>query len=155
MRRAPLAPVLGVLAALAAASPARAERAALHDIAWYMANAKARAATLSLCRSDHTFDRDPDCHNAESAELNLWADRSAARARDAAPPGAAPAPAPARPKRPPTPGELLTSPTYWAENRLARVGVLAACRVPGSIYTADTCAAARRADAADPTRGKR
>ncbi len=46
-----------------------------HDIAYYVANDDARAVMTKRCQSDHRFDQDPDCANAETAGLQAYADR--------------------------------------------------------------------------------
>lgn len=128
------AATVALAAGLIAPVPARAK--ALHDIVWYMGHDRARAATLDLCRGDHSFALDPDCANAESAENRLWAERASKGA------GGSP-----RGRLPRSPRDILASPTYWAENGLARIGALAACRTPGTEYRPEQCAAARRGDA--------
>ncbi len=118
-------------------------QSSLHDIPWYMANNAARAATIKLCRSDHRFAHDVDCANAETAEDRLYAQRaagmvgggqgSAGRSRSSV-------------------FDELTSPQYWAANRLSRMGVLASCKDRVTIYQPDVCAAAQQGDALDTTR---
>jgi hypothetical protein len=114
----------------------------LHDIPWYMGHDAARSATLNLCRNDHRFARDADCLNAETAEDRLWGQRAAK--------GAAPGQRQAQKG-----GGLfddLTSPQYWADNRLSRLGVLASCKHPPTIYQPDVCAAAQQGDSLDAAR---
>ena len=125
--------------------PAHGQPRSLHDIPWYMANHAARAATINLCRSDHRFARDVDCLNAETAEDRLYGQR-AARTGQLPPQG--------RSRRSAFDDDLL-SPQYWANNRLTRMGVLASCRNPPTVYTPDVCAAAQRGDALDPTGARR
>ena len=67
---------LGVLLA-GAFNAAHGQPASLHDIPWYMAHDAARAATLKLCRNDHSFARNVDCAKAETAEDRLWSQRAA------------------------------------------------------------------------------
>ncbi len=119
--------------------PAHGQARSLHDIPWYMANNAARAATLNLCRNDHRFARDADCLNAETAEDRLYGQRAAR--------GIGPGQTQAQKG-----GGLfddLTSPQYWAANRLARIGVIASCKHPPTIYAPDICAAAQQGDALD------
>lgn len=59
----------GSLAAQTILPPSRAQ----HDVAYYVAHAPARNATLKLCRSDMSYDRNPDCLNAQMAETRLRA----------------------------------------------------------------------------------
>ena len=129
----------GLMVGVGAQAPARAQTQAAHDIPWYMANDRTRAATIALCRNDHSFERDAYCANAETAENRLWAERASAAAR-----GVAPSPRPDR--LPEKPGDILRSTTYWLQNPLSRIGTLAACRTPGTSMTPEQCAAARRAD---------
>lgn len=110
----------------------------LHDIPWYVAHDRARVATLNLCRSDHRFSRDVDCANAETAATAEWANRTGRGT-----------PARRGSSRVMTLDEMLTSPTYYVENRLARVGTLASCR-SARPPPADECAAARQGEAMDP-----
>jgi len=114
----------------------------LHDISWYMSHDAARSATLNLCRNDHRFARDADCLNAETAEDRLWGQRAAR--------GAAPG------QRQVQKGgglfDELTSPQYWANNRLLRSGTLAGCNKPVPTEQPDVCAAARQGDAMDAAR---
>ncbi len=117
----------------------------LHDIPWYMANNAARAATINLCRSDHRFARDVDCLNAETAEDRLWGQRAAK--------GALPGQKLAQGRSPSSMlDDVLLSPQYWADNRLARIGTLAECKTALTRYPPDVCAAARQGDALDGTR---
>lgn len=125
---------VGLAVGVGAHAPAHAQAQAAHDIPWYMANDRARAATLDLCRSDHSYDRDTDCANAETAENRLWAARASAAARGAAPAGRGRVPDP------------LSSPMYWVENPLSRIGRLAACRNPVTSMTPEQCAAVRRGE---------
>lgn len=123
--------VVGMLPQRAAAQQAQQS---LHDIPWYQAHAQAREATMRLCHSDHRFEHDVDCKNAETAGTLDWGRRSA----QATPSGHG--------------NQLfpeLADPRYWAANRLSRIGVIAACRGK-SVYTAETCAAARQGDTLDP-----
>ncbi len=109
----------------------------LHDIPWYVAHDRARVATLNLCRSDHRFSRDVDCANAETAATVEWGNRTGRGTQ-------------ARPGSPRvlTPEQMLTSPAYWAENRMARIGALANCR--GALpLPADDCVAALQGEAMD------
>lgn len=144
MRRRLAAPLLGGFGLLlgGALATAHGQPKSLHDIPWYMANNAARAATINLCRSDHRFARDVDCLNAETAEDRLWGQRAAS--------GALPG------QRQVQKGgglfDDLISPQYWAANRLARIGVIAACKHPPSVYTPDVCAAAQQGDALDTRR---
>jgi len=113
---------------------------ALHDIPWYQAHGAAREATTRLCHSDHSYGHNVDCMNAETAGTLDWGRRSANAARQGT--------GTTRPD-----GEFfpyLRDPSYWAQNRLARIGVLAACNVPRTSYAPSTCAAARQGDAMDP-----
>ncbi len=113
---------------------------ALHDIPWYQAHGPAREATTRLCHSDHSYGHNVDCMNAETAGTLDWGRRSANAARQGT--------GTTRPD-----GEFfpyLRDPSYWAQNRLARVGVIAACNVPRTSYAPSTCAAARQGDAMDP-----
>lgn len=130
------------------ATPAEAVE---RDIAWYMSRPGARAAVLDACRADHrvTAASPAECANAETAETRLWGAKAARRA------GVAPLPAaPAgRPGRTLSPGEMLRSAEFWATNHLARVGALAACRVPGNAYSPQECAAARRGAAIAAAKG--
>ena len=143
--RSRLSVVVGGLGVLLAGTftAAHAQPASLHDIPWYMAHDAARAATLKLCRSDHRFARDVDCANAETAEDRLWSQRAAGGAQ----PGGRP--------RPSTLDDILLSPTYWAENGLSRVGVLASCKNPVTRYAPDVCAAARQGEALAAARRSR
>ena len=125
MRRRLVATVWGAFGLLLAGSsaPVRAQ-SSLHDIPWYMAHDAARAATTKLCQSDHRFAHDVDCANAETAETKLWGQRSAKFAF----------------------GDM-TSPQYWAANRLQRSGILSGCNRPVPTYDPSICAAARQGDA--------
>ena len=138
----------GVLLA-GAFTAAHAQPASLHDIPWYMAHDAARAATLKLCRSDHRFARDVDCANAETAEDRLWSQRAAGGAQPGgqAQPGGRP--------RLTIFDDTLLSPTYWADNRLARVGTLVGCNKPIPTNQPDVCAAARQGEALDAARRSR
>ena len=146
-----LSAVLGGLGVLLAGTftAAHAQPASLHDIPWYMAHDAARAATLKLCRSDHRFARDVDCANAETAEDRLWSQRAASGAQ----PGTRTQPG-GRP-RPTLFDDTVLSPTYWAENRLARIGKLAGCNKPVPTSLPDVCAAARQGEALDAARRSR
>lgn len=128
---------VGLVVSVGAQAPAQAQTQAAHDISWYMANDRARAATIAMCRSDHSYDRDADCANAETAENRLWAERASAAAGGTVPP---------RGRLPDKPGDILRSTTYWLQNPLSRIGTLAACRNPVTNMTPEQCAAARRAD---------
>lgn len=112
-----------LLAAAVTCPPAHAGRTSLHDIAWYVAHPAARQATLNLCHSDHRFAHDADCANADTAETHAWTEerRSAA-------------------------GNMLSDPGYWAANPLGRGAVLAACANPPTLYTPETCTAARQGE---------
>ena len=128
-----------VLAALAI-SCSQAVAAELHDIPWYMYNSAVRAATIKLCRSDNRFAHDVDCLNAESAEDRLWAARPSAETPEQ----------PGGPRRK-TLADFILSPSYWAQNRTARLGVLTSCRShPGLSYRPDVCAAAAEGNRLDP-----
>ena len=113
---------------------------ALHDIPWYQAHGPAREATTRLCHSDHSYGHNVDCMNAETAGTLDWGRRSAEAAR-----GATNSPRHGNDLFP-----QLSDPSYWAHNRLARIGVLGACRVPGTNYPPSECAAARQGEAMDP-----
>ncbi len=117
-----------VLLLAGSAAPVRAQ-SSLHDIPWYMAHDAARTATMKLCQSDHRFAHDVDCANAETAETRLWGQRSAKSAF----------------------GDL-TSPQYWAANRLSRMGAMTSCRNHPAFYGADVCAAIQQGDALDASR---
>jgi len=134
MRQHLVATALGAFGLLLAGSfaPVRAQ-SSLHDIPWYMTHDAARAATTKLCQSDHRFAHDVDCANAETAETRLWGQRSAKAAQF----------------------DDQTSPQYWAANRLLRIGVLAACRHPPSVYMPDVCAAAQQGDSMDTAKRPR
>lgn len=121
-----------VVASGASAQSAPPPPRSLHDIPWYVAHDRARVATLNLCRSDHRFSRDIDCANAESAATVEWGNRTGrgTPARRGSP-------------RVLTPDEMLTSPTFWAENPLARFSALTNC-VGAYPPPADECAAARQ-----------
>ena len=128
MSRAVVVAVVGLsFAAAVAGPPARAGRASLHDIPWYVAHPAARRATLDVCHRDHRFAHDADCANADSAETHAWTEE---RSRAA--------------------GDILSDPQYWASNRLGRGAVLAACANPPTLYTPETCAAAHKGDVMDP-----
>ena len=146
-----LSAVAGSLGVLLAGTftAAHAQPASLHDIPWYMAHDAARAATLKLCRSDHRFARDVDCANAETAEDRLWSQRAAGGAQ----PGTRTQPG-GRPRSSPL-DDILLSPTYWAENRLARIGTLAECKTALTRYPPDVCAAARQGEGLDAARRNR
>ena len=116
---------------LAATAQARSARTSNHDIAWYVQHPAARQATLNLCRSDTRFSRDADCSNAHYAETQAWSDDLDRRVKSDT-------------------ASSIHSPSYWASNRLARIGVMAACRNPNTGYDPATCAAARAGDALDP-----
>lgn len=104
-----------------------------------MRSPEARAATLKLCRNDHRYDRAPECANAATAEDRLWELRL--RAGVAAPAGV---------HRAPSLDTWQLSPTYWAQNRLARKSTLVTCRNhPGMMYPARVCAAAEQGDTMD------
>ena len=149
-RRLPAAAAGGLGVLLAGAfTAAHGQRAALHDIPWYMTHDAARAATLNLCRSDHSFARDVDCANAETAEDRLWSQRAA---RGPQPGGRQ---QPGRQTRTSPVDDILLSPTYWAENRLARIGTLAECRTALTRYPPDVCAAARQGEALDTAKQPR
>lgn len=108
------------------------------DIPWFQAHGPAREATLRVCRSDHRYDRSVECLNADTAGTLDWGRRSAQAARHGR-----------------SGGELfpqLSDPSYWAQNRLARVGVLAACGNPKTGYAPSTCAAARQGAAMEARR---
>lgn len=125
MTRAAVLAAMGVsLTAALTGEPARAGRASLHDIPWYLAHPAARRATLDLCHSDHRFSHDADCANADTAETRAWTEE---RSRAG--------------------GDILSDPRYWAGNPLGRGAVLAACANPPTLYTPSTCAAARKGEA--------
>ncbi len=126
-------------------APVRAQ-SSLHDIPWYMAHDAARAATTKLCQSDHRFAHDVDCANAETAETRLYAQRAA---------GAAGSGQLSAGRSHSSVFDEQVSPQYWAANRLTRIGVLAACKHPPSVYAPDVCAAAQQGDAMDPVRKSR
>ncbi len=131
---------------LAGSSALVRAQSSLHDIPWYMANNAARAATINVCRSDHRFAHDVDCANAETAEDRLYARRAA---------GAAGGGQLSAGRSRSSVFDEQTSPQYWASNRLTRLGVLAACKHPPSVYAPDVCAAAQQGDAMDPVRKSR
>lgn len=115
---------------------------ALHDIPWYQAHGAAREATTRLCHSDHSYRHNVDCMNAETAGTLDWGRRSANAARGAS-------------NSPSHGGDLfpqLSDPSYWAQNRLARIGVIAACNNPRTGYAPSTCAAARQGEVLDVRR---
>lgn len=124
---------------------AQGQTTSLHDIPWYMEHNAARSATLNLCRSDHRFSRDVDCANAETAEDRLWGQRAAQ--------GALPGQRQTRPGA--SPFSDLVSPSYWAANKLARLGALAGCNRPVPTVQPDVCAAARQGDAMAGAAGRR
>ena len=107
---------------------------ALHDIPWYQAHGAAREATTRLCHSDHSYRHNVDCMNAETAGTLDWGRRSANAAR-----GASNSPRHGNDLFP-----QLSDPSYWAQNGLARFGVIAACNNPTPGYAPSTCAAARQ-----------
>jgi hypothetical protein len=147
MRRRLAAPLLGGFGLLlgGALATAHGQPKSLHDIPWYMANNAARAATINLCRSDHRFARDVDCLNAETAEDRLWGQRAA----NGALPGQKQAQGRSRSS---VFDDDLLSPQFWADNRLTRIGALASCKHPPTVYTPDVCAAAQQGDALDAAR---
>ena len=150
MRRRLPATLLGGFGLLlgGALAAAHGQARSLHDIPWYMANNAARAATIKLCRSDHRFARDVDCLNAETAEDRLWGQRAAN--------GALPGQRLAQGRSPSSMlDDVLLSPQYWADNRLARIGTLAECKTALTRYPPDVCAAARQGDALDAARRPR
>ncbi len=125
MTRAAICVAVGVsLVAALAGSSARAGRASLHDIPWYVAHPAARRATLDVCHSDHRFSHDADCANADTAETRAWTEE---RRRAA--------------------GDILSDPNYWAGNPLGRGAVLTNCARQQSFYDPKTCAAARQGEA--------
>ncbi len=128
--------------------PAHGQSRPLHDIPWYMANDAARSATINLCRNDHRFARDVDCLNAETAEDRLWGQRAAR--------GALPGQRLVQGRSPSSMlDDVLLSPQYWADNRLARIGTLSECKTALTRYPPDVCAAARQGDALDTARRSR
>ncbi len=131
--------LLCAVAALGASAAHAQTILTTRDIPYFMRSPEARAATLKLCRNDHRFDRSPDCANAASAEDRLWELRLRAGA-----------PAPAGVQRVPSLDTWQLSPTYWAQNRLARKSTLVTCRNhPGMMYPAKVCAAAEQGDTMD------
>ncbi len=129
--------LLCAVVALGLSSAAGAQE--VRDIPYFMRSPDARAATLKLCRNDHRYDRAPECANAASAEDRLWELRL--RAGVATPAGAG---------RVPSLDTWQLSPTYWAQNRLARKSTLVTCRNhPGMMYPARVCAAAEQGDTMD------
>lgn len=115
-----------VIALLACAPAAMA-----HDVPWYANHDYDRRVTLEACRTDHRFDRLPDCQNAQTAETWAWERKTRQ-------------PPPAALRRIPTPGEVLDNPQYYAGNRWALAGTLARCASPYRWgLTESECAAAR------------
>lgn len=109
--------------------------ASARTIPWYQAHSPEREAVLRACRTTHAYGRNIDCLNADTAGTLDWGRRSAEAARHGS--------------RDRGLFPQLRDPTYWAENRLARTGVLAACNSPRTGYAPSTCAAARQGEALD------
>ena len=127
MTRAAVAAALVVSLTTVFVGPlAYAGRTSLHDIPWYVAHPAARRATLDVCHSDHRFAHDADCANADTAETHAWTE---GRRRAA--------------------GNILSDPSYWANNRLGRGAVLVNCARPQPFYAPETCAAAHKGEAMD------
>jgi len=126
-------------------APVRAQ-SSLHDIPWYMAHDAARAATTKLCQSDHRFAHDVDCANAETAETRLYAQRAA---------GAAGGGQLSAGRSHSSVFDDLTSPQYWAANRLSRIGAMASCRNHPAFYGPEVCAAIQQGDAMDASKRSR
>lgn len=110
----------------------------VRNIPWYQAHKAERESVLRACRTDHRYGRSFDCQNADTAGTLDWGRRSAQAARRGRP-GTGPFP-------------QLSDPSYWAQNRLARTGVLAACNNPRTGYAPSTCAAARQGESLDVRR---
>lgn len=134
----PFALVLAASAGAACWTPARAQAPVLHDIPWYQTHGGERAVTLRLCRNDERLARLADCANAELAQNRV---DSRDRANAAGLNGR---------RRTPTIDEVLADPRYYAQNRIARAGVLAECASGGGMgHSARECAAARAGAAMD------
>ena len=142
MRRCLAMTAWGAFGLLLAGSSAPVHaQSSLHDIPWYMANNAARAATIKLCRSDHRFAHDVDCANAETAEDRLYGQRAAGWSGQPSQGGSRS-----------SVFDELTSPQYWAANRLSRMGAMASCRNNRGFYGPDVCAAIQQGDALDSSR---
>lgn len=139
-RRVVLGATAVVVALIGVVPVGGASAQARRDVAWYVANAADRAATLRSCRGDLSFARSPDCANAEMAETRLWA----RRAREGAPRAV---PVPVRlPRRDGGAALLraLNDPATYGD-RMFRTATLANCRAGSPYVTARECAAAARA----------
>lgn len=72
MRILPVAVALALGAALAACTPA----APAHDKTYYLAHGDERTKTIAECRNDPgTFEKTPNCVNAEAAAGQVESDR--------------------------------------------------------------------------------
>ena len=102
-----------------------AKQPALHDIAWYKANDKARLLTLRMCHGNASLQSaSDDCENAERAEATAVFKGTNKH-----------------------PLSYLYNPAYWTANPLARLGELNACNHaedPGNAMSLPFCAAARQ-----------
>ena len=134
------AAVLGLATSVAAScwTSAHAQAPVLRSVPWYEEHGGERVVTIRLCRNDERFARLAECANAELAQNRIDArDRANAAGLNGR-------------RRVPTIDEVLSSPRYYAENRVARAGVLAECASGGGMgHPARDCAAARAGAAMD------
>lgn len=134
------ATVLGLAASVAAScwTSAHAQAPVLRSVPWYEEHGGERVVTIRLCRNDERFARLAECANAELAQNRVDA---RTRANAAGLNGR---------RRTPTIDEVMADPRYWAQNRVARAGVLAECASGGGMgHSARECAAARAGAAMD------
>lgn len=125
------------LTAIGSWAPAYAQPAP-RSIPWYEAHGGERVVTIRVCRDDERLARLAECANAELAQNRVDA---RTRANAAGLNGR---------RHVPTIDEVMADPRYFAQNRVARAGVLAECASGGGMgHTAKDCAAARAGAAMD------
>jgi hypothetical protein len=94
-------------------------------IPWYMAHPNVLYPTIQVCHESAAYEDTVDCRNAEAAVDGLWARAEGGRSGIAA---------------------TLNNPVYWAQNPIARNGVMVQCarRRPGDANVLPYCAAAAK-----------
>ena len=101
---------------------------ATHNIPWYAEHEAARNEMLRLCRSDYSYAKRNDCLNAEQGEAVAYHRKL---------------------QRQNIGNDPLNDPSYWAQNKIARISALAECKSGRLVVmTPSSCAAAKAAEMA-------
>lgn len=127
----------GILALLVLTLPLQSQ-AGEGDVPWFEAHPRERLAALQSCRDDERLARGAICANAERAQDRVEARQNARQMRTRAPS---------------TIDSVLTDPSYWASNRIARAGALAECSA--GLLPAAQCSAVRAGESMDGNGGRR